>query len=56
MKADVILGNQGSDKCWSRHFKDAITGLDNEVYYKQRLSSYQRIDLPILHVDVRRRH
>ena len=56
MKADVILGNQGSDKCWSRQFKDAITGLDNEVYYKQRLSSYQRIDLPMLRVDVRRRH
>ena len=56
MKADVILGNQGSDKCWSRQFKDAITGLDNEVYYKQMLSSYQRIDLPMLRVDVRCRH
>ena len=56
MKAGVALGNQGSDKCWSRQFKDAITGLDNEVYYKQRLSSYQRIDSPMLRVDARRRH
>ena len=57
MLADVLLGNQGSDECWSRLFKDAgMTGLDNEVYYKQRLVSYKRIDMPMLCVDVRRRH
>ena len=56
MKADVALGNQGSDKCWSRQFKNAMTGLDNEANYKQRLISYQRIDMPMLRVDVRRRH
>jgi len=55
MKADVALGNQGSDKCWARQFKDAMIGLDNEAYYKQKLSSYQRIDIPMLRVDVRRR-
>ena len=56
MKADVTLGNQGSNNCWSRQFKGAMTGLDNEVKYKQRLISYQRIDMPMLRVDVRRRH
>ena len=56
MKAGVALGNQGSDKCWSRQFRGAVTGLDNEANYKQRLISYQRINMPMLHVDVRRRH
>jgi hypothetical protein len=56
MKADVALGNQGSDKCWSRQFKDAMVGLDNEANYKQRLISCLRIDMPMLRVDVRRRH
>ena len=55
-KADIELGNQGSDKCWSRQFRDAMIGLGNEANYKQRLISYQKIDMPMLRVDVRRRH
>jgi len=56
MKADVTLGNQGAQNCWARQFKDAMTGLDNEATYKLMLSSYKKIDLPLLRVDIRRRH
>ena len=56
MKADIALGNQGGHNCWVRQFKDAMTCFDNEASYKHKLSTYQRLDIPMLRVDIRRRH
>jgi len=56
LKADIVLGNSGCDRCWSRQVKDAMQDLRSASEYKECLQSFREINLSQLASDVRFRH
>ena len=53
LKADVALGFNGCDKCWSRQVKDAINDLRSANEFRECLLSFKEINISKLASDVR---
>lgn len=56
LRADVILGNNGCDRCWSRQFKDAMADLRSANEFTGCLMDFTILDVARLAADVRFRH
>ena len=56
LKADIVLGNSGCDRCWSRQVKDAMVDLRSASEFKECLWSFREVNLSKLAADVRFRH